>query len=87
MAKRPSIEQRIEQLKELATVGLAESEQLLGRDRQHRWSIPDRKIAIKYLIDVTQRGMTQQQWAALHPEWWKRLVEVAPLRKLPPPIR
>jgi hypothetical protein len=40
---------------------------LLGADRQqHKWSIPDRRIAMKYLLAVKQ-GMDPKQWAALHP--------------------
>ena len=80
MANRRSIEEKIEKLKQMATVGLAESEQLLGEDRQHRWSIPDRKIAMKYLIAV-KGGMDPRQWAQLHPAEWERLIQVAPLRK------
>jgi hypothetical protein len=45
MANRRSIEEKIEKLKQMATLGLAETEQLLGGDRQHKWSIPDRKAA------------------------------------------
>jgi hypothetical protein len=82
MANRRSIEQKIEKLKQMATLGLAETEQLLGGDRQHKWSIPDRKIALKYLLAVKQ-GMEPRQWAALHPVEWKRLVEIAPLRRGP----
>jgi len=80
MANRRSIEEKIEKLKQMATVGLAESEQLLGEDRQHRWSIPDRKIAMKYLIAV-KGGMDPKQWAQLHPAEWNRLVEIAPLKR------
>jgi hypothetical protein len=80
MANRRSIEQKIEQLKQMATLGIAETEHLLGVDRRHKWSIPDRKIALKFLIAV-KGGMTQQQWAALHPVDWKRLVEIAPLKR------
>ena len=80
MANRRSIEQKIEKLKQMATLGLAESEQLLGEDRQYRWSIPDRKIALKFLIAI-KGGMEQRQWAALHPVEWKRLVEIAPLKR------
>jgi hypothetical protein len=81
MANRRSIEQKIEKLKKMATLGLTESEQLLGADRQqHKWSIPDRKIAMKYLIAV-KGGMDPKQWAALHPVEWKRLVEIAPLKR------
>jgi hypothetical protein len=79
MANRGSIEQRIEKLKQLATLGLAESEQLLGEDRQHRWSIPDRKIAMKYLLDCMKDGMHPRRWQQLHPTEWKRLIEIAPL--------
>jgi hypothetical protein len=43
-------------------------------------SIPDRKIAMKYLIAVKD-GMDPKQWAALHPVEWKRLVEIAPLKR------
>jgi hypothetical protein len=81
MANRRSIEQKIEKLKKMATLGLTESEQLLGADRQqHKWSIPDRKIAMKYLIAV-KGGIDPKQWAALHPVEWKRLVEIAPLKR------
>jgi hypothetical protein len=48
-----------------------------------KWSIPDRKIAMKYLIAV-KGGMDPRQWAALHPVEWKRLVEIAPLRRRGP---
>lgn len=80
MANRRSIEQKIEKLKQMATLGLTESEQLLGEDRQYRWSIPDRKIALKYLLAI-KGGMEQRQWAALHPVEWKRLIEIAPLKR------
>ena len=80
MANRRSIEQKIEKLKQMASLGLAESEQLLSGDRRHKWSIPDRKIAMKYLIAV-KGGMDPKQWAALHPDEWKRLVEIAPLKR------
>jgi hypothetical protein len=50
-----------------------------GRE-QHKWSIPDRKIALKYLIAV-KGGMEPRQWAQLHPAEWKRLVEIAPLKR------
>ena len=80
MANRRSIEQKIEKLKQMASLGLAESEQLLGGDRRHKWSIPDRKIAMKYLIAV-KGGMDPKQWAQLHPAEWERLIQVAPLRK------
>jgi hypothetical protein len=76
MANRRSLEERIERLKQMATLGLAETEHLLGVDRQHKWSIPDRK---KFLIAI-KGGMEQRQWAALHPVEWKRLVEIAPLK-------
>jgi hypothetical protein len=79
MANRRSIEGKIEKLKQMATLGLAETEQLLGIDRRHKWSIPDRKIAIKYLIAV-KGGMDPKQWAALHPVEWERLIQVAPLK-------
>jgi hypothetical protein len=80
MANRRSIDEKIEKLKQMATLGLAETEQLLGGDRQHKWSIPDRRIAMKYLIAV-KGGMDPKQWAALHPVEWKRLVEIAPLKR------
>ena len=80
MANRRSIEQKIEKLKQMASLGLSESEQLLSGDRRHKWSIPDRKIAMKYLIAV-KGGMDPKQWAALHPDEWKRLVEIAPLKR------
>jgi hypothetical protein len=76
MANRRSIEQKIEKLKQMASLGLAESEQ----HRRHKWSIPDRKIAMKYLIAV-KGGMDPKQWAALHPVEWKRLVEISPLKR------
>ena len=80
MANRRSIAEKVEKLKQMATLGLAETEHLLGVDRQHKWSIPDRKIAMKYLIAV-KGGMDPKQWAALHPDEWKRLVEIAPLKR------
>jgi hypothetical protein len=80
MANRRSIDEKIEKLKQMASLGLADSEQLLGGDRRHKWSIPDRKIAMKYLIAVKD-GMDPKQWAALHPVEWKRLVEIAPLKR------
>jgi hypothetical protein len=63
----------------MASLGLAESEQVLGGDRRHRWSIPDRKIAMKYLVAV-KGGMEPRQWAQLHPAEWERLIQVAPLK-------
>jgi hypothetical protein len=48
----------------MAALGLAETEHLLGVDRQHKWSIPDRKMGMKFLIAI-KGGVTQQQWAAL----------------------
>ena len=48
-----------------------------------RWSIPDRRIAMRYLIDCDKNGMDPKHWARLHPEDWKRLVQVAPLKKGP----
>jgi hypothetical protein len=50
MANRRSIEEKLQRLKQMATLGLAETEHVLGVDRRHKWSIPDRKIAMKYLI-------------------------------------
>jgi hypothetical protein len=47
---------------------------------RHKWSIPDRKIAMKYLIAV-KGGMDPKQWAQLHPIEWERLVEIAPLKR------
>jgi hypothetical protein len=70
----------MEKLKQMATRGLAETEHLLGVDRRHKWSIPDRKIALKFLLAVKQ-GMEPRQWAALHPVEWKRLVEIASLSR------
>ena len=61
MANRRSIDEKIEKLKQMASLGFAESEQLLGGDRRHKWSIPDRKIAMKYLIAVKE-GMDPRQW-------------------------
>jgi hypothetical protein len=66
MANRRSIAEKIEKLKQMATRGLEESEQLLGGVRRHKWSIPDRKIAMRYLIAVKE-GMDPRQWAQLHP--------------------
>jgi hypothetical protein len=83
MANRRSLEEKIERLKQMAALGLAETEHLLGVDRQHKWSIPDRKIAMKYLIAVKQ-GMHPRQWVALHPVEWERLVEIAPLKRRNP---
>ena len=80
MANRRSIKEKIEQLKQMATLGLAETEHLLGVDCQPKWSIPDRKIALKFLIAI-KGGMEQRQWAQLHPAEWERLIQVAPLRK------
>jgi hypothetical protein len=80
MANRRSIKEKIENLKQMATLGLAETEHLLGVDRRHKWSIPDRKIAMKFLIAI-KGGMEQKQWAQLHPQEWARLIQVAPLRK------
>jgi len=80
MANRRSIDEKIEKLKQMATLGLAETEHLLGVDRRHKWSIPDRKIALKFLLAI-KGGMEQRQWAQLHPAEWKRLVEIAPLRR------
>ncbi len=80
MANRRSIEQKIEKLKQMASLGLAESEQLLGGDRRHKWSIPDRKIAMNYLLAV-KGGMDPKQWAQLHPAEWARLIEIAPLKR------
>jgi len=80
MANRRSIEEKIEKLKQMATLGLAETEHLLGVDRRHKWSIPDRKIALKFLLAI-KGGMDQRQWAQLHPAEWKRLVEIAPLKR------
>ena len=80
MANRRSIEEKLQRLKQMATLGLAETEHVLGVDRRHKWSIPDRKIAMKYLIAV-KGGMDPKQWAQLHPAEWERLIQVAPLRK------
>jgi len=46
-----------------------------------KWSIPDRRIAMRYLIDVVKDGMDPTHWARLHPAEWERLVQVAPLKK------
>jgi len=35
---------------------------------------------MKYLIAVKE-GMDPRQWAQLHPADWKRLVEIAPLKR------
>ena len=80
MANRRSFEEKFEKLKQMATLGLAEAEHLLGVDRGHKSSIPDRKIALKFLIAI-KGGMEQRQWAALHPADWKRLLEIAPLKR------
>ena len=80
MANRRSFEEKLQRLKQMATLGLAETEHVLGVDRRHKWSIPDRKIAMKYLIAVKD-GMDPKQWAQLHPAEWERLIQVAPLRK------
>ena len=44
MANRRSIEQKIEKLKQMATLGLAESEQLLSGDRRHIWPAPEGEL-------------------------------------------
>jgi hypothetical protein len=46
-----------------------------------KWSIPDRRIAMRYLLDVVKGGMDPQHWARLHPAEWARLVQVAPHRR------
>jgi hypothetical protein len=48
--------------------------------QRRKWSIPDRQIALKFLIAI-KGGMEQRQWAALHPEEWARLLEIAPLKR------
>jgi hypothetical protein len=83
VANRRSIDEKIEKLKQMATLGLAETEQLLGVDRRHKWSIQDRKIALKFLLAI-KGGMEQRQWAALHPDEWRRLIEIAPLKRREP---
>jgi hypothetical protein len=45
------------------------------------WSIPDRRIAMRYLIDRMKGGMNPKHWAHLHPAEWEWLVLVAPLKK------
>jgi hypothetical protein len=80
MANRRSIDEKIEKLKQMATLGLAQTEHLLGVDRRHKWSVPDRKIALKFLLAI-KGGTEQRPWATLHPVEWKRLVEIAPLKR------
>jgi hypothetical protein len=80
MANRRSIEEKLEQLKQMATLGLAETEHLLGVDHRHKWSIPDRKMALKFLLAI-KGGMDQRQFAQLHPAEWARLLEIAPLKR------
>jgi hypothetical protein len=46
-----------------------------------KWSIPDRRIGMRYLLDVVKGGMDPQHWARLHPSEWARLVQVAPLKR------
>ena len=46
-----------------------------------KWSIPDRRIAMRYLLDVVKGGMDPKHWARLHPAEWARLVQVAPHRR------
>jgi len=46
-----------------------------------KWSIPDRRIGMRYLLDVVKGGMDPQHWARLHPAEWARLVQVAPHKK------
>jgi hypothetical protein len=48
--------------------------------RRRRCSHQRRKIALKFLLAI-KGGMEQRQWAALHPAEWKRLVEIAPLKR------
>ena len=59
---------------------LVDTDESASGRQQHKWSIPDRKIAMKYLIAVKD-GMDPKQWAQLHPAEWERLIQVAPLRK------
>lgn len=40
----------------------------------------DRHIVAQYLIEVVQKGTDEGTWARLHPDWWKRLKEIAPKR-------
>jgi hypothetical protein len=58
---------------------LVDTDESASGGQRHKWSIPDRKIAMKYLIAV-KGGMDPQQWAALHPAEWERLIQVAPLK-------
>ena len=37
-----------------------------------KWTISDRKIAMRYLIDCVRGGMDPKHWAQLHPAEWKR---------------
>jgi hypothetical protein len=46
-----------------------------------KWSISDRRIAMRYLLDVVKGGMDPQHWAQLHPAEWARLLQVAPLKR------
>jgi hypothetical protein len=71
MTKSELIKQKIEELKQRASRGLEEMDLLSGDHSRPRWSVPDRKIAMKYLIAVKQ-GMDPRQWAQLHPAEWKR---------------
>jgi hypothetical protein len=59
---------------------LVDTDESASGRQQHKWSIPDRKIALKFLLAI-KGGMEQRQWAALHPAEWKRLVEIAPLKR------
>jgi hypothetical protein len=59
---------------------LVDTDESASRGQQRKWSIPDRKIAVKYLLAVKQ-GIEPRQWAALHPDEWRRLLEIAPLKR------
>ncbi len=80
MAKSDLIKQKIEELKQRASRGLEEMHLLSGDHSRPRWSIPDRKIALKYLLAVRQ-GVDPRKWAQLNPAEWNRLVEIAPLKQ------
>jgi hypothetical protein len=59
---------------------LVDTDESASEGQRHKWSIPDRKIALKYLLAVKQ-GMEPRQWAQLHPAEWARLIEIAPLKR------
>jgi hypothetical protein len=59
---------------------LVDTDESASGRQQHKWSIPDRKIALKFLLAV-KGGMEQRQWAQLHPAEWARLIEIVPLKR------